>query len=69
MKINNTTGSEIALSILCEALRAKVTNYLRSIFYPDASTAMVVQTIRKVPENVQWLTLAVSFFEVERKQY
>ena len=28
-------------SIVCEALRAKVTNYLTGNFYPDASKAMV----------------------------
>ena len=31
------------MSILCEALRAKVTNYLTSIFYPD-----FVQIFREV---------------------
>ena len=29
------------MSILCEALRAKVTNYLTNNFYPDASKTMV----------------------------
>ena len=44
------------MSILWEALRAKVTNYLTPIFYPDAFKPMVVgfvQNFREVQEFVR----------------
>ena len=51
------------MSTLCEALRAKVTNYLTLIFYLEASKPMVDGFCSKFQgsstEYIQWFTLGL----------